>query len=97
MHCGYIPREQWPPGRGEVPVSFAGAPYQSDLCPGWVVRQPAVIEAAQAYAALEAGVLDRFDPLGLRVVTQAAMAAKRAFGLHELERQKRAAARIGRV
>jgi hypothetical protein len=97
MRCGFLPREEWPAGSEKrLPTAFASGalPYTSDVCPGWLVRQPAVIEAAQAYAALEAGILDRFDPTGLRVVTQAALEAKRAFNLHELERQKKLAQRV---
>lgn len=82
MHCGYMPRDQWQPGRDGLPPGFAeGVPYTPDVCPGWLVRQPAVCEAAEAHTALEAHVLDRFDPFRLRVVYLAAMAARRGVNL----------------
>lgn len=86
MHCGFIPKKEWPAGRGTIPLAIGDQPYAHDTCPGWVARQPEVEEAAQAYDALEAGILDRFDPLGLHVVTEAAQLARRSFNLHTAER-----------
>lgn len=91
MHCGFVPREQWPPGRGSVPDEISGAPYTSDICPGWTARQDEVEEAAELYAASEADVLDRLDPLHLQVVTRVVMLAKRAFNLHHAARMQRIA------
>lgn len=81
-HCGYLPRAEWSPDRKRLPVAFCGVPYTPDVCPGWLVRESApIVEAAQAYAANEAGILDRFDPLGLRVLTLAVLELKRAFNI----------------
>lgn len=94
MHCGFMPREKWAPGRAALPPAFGGQPYEADVCPGWLVRQPAVIDGATAYTALEAGTLERFDPDNLRVVNQAALVAQRAFNLYQIERQEKNAARL---
>jgi hypothetical protein len=88
LHCGFMPRSEWSASREHLPPSFGGEPYTLDVCPGWLVRQPAVVEGAEAAAALEAGVLDRFDPLGLRVVYQAAMAGRRGANLYQIARTK---------
>lgn len=96
MHCGRLPRAEWPAGRGSLPLTISGEPYTSDECPGSLVRQPAVTEAAKAHSANETGILDRFDPLRLHVITEAVLLAKRAFNLDALEKQKRAAERIRR-
>lgn len=77
MHCGFLPREEWRPGRDGLPVMMGGEPYTEDACPGWLVRQPEVNDAAEAFEALEAGILQRFDPRGSRVVTLAALLMRR--------------------
>lgn len=97
MHCGYIDRADWiGAGRPEgCPPAFNGEPYEVDVCPGWLVRQPGVVEAAEAYAAMEAGILDRYDPDGLHVVTQAAMLCQRSFNVHQAEKQRQLSRRLG--
>jgi len=94
MHCGWIPRSRWTAGTDGLPRQLGTEVYESDTCPGYLVRQPEVIAAAEAYSAMEAGALERCDPIGLRVVFQAAMAAKRAFNLFEAARQKQVQARM---
>ncbi|HYE58142.1 MAG TPA: hypothetical protein VD948_06535 [Rhodothermales bacterium] len=65
MHCGYIPRSEWidpkwedkqnaPGGEG-----FADWAKECDICPGYVVRQPAVIEVCEAHGAAKAGFPSR--------------------------------------
>lgn len=83
MRCGFLPREQWA-GKWKLPV-LGPDRYNLDVCPGWVVRQPAVIEGREAYEAMEANTLHIYDPYNLVVVHKAAMVAKRAFGLHTQE------------
>lgn len=84
MHCGFIPREKWR-SPAILPKAFGGIPYESDTCPGWLVRQPAVVEGAKAYMKLEAGILDADRSV---VVTEAALLARRAVNLHGLEKIK---------
>lgn len=81
MHCGYLPRSSWPPGK--LRVICGPEPYTADVCPGWLVRQPAVGEANAALAAKEAGVT--FNPLDLRPINQAVVALKRAVTMREAE------------
>lgn len=94
MWCGFLPREQWAPARQRLPVLLGPERYTADVCPGWLVRQPAVAEGVEAYDALEAGILERWDPRGLRVVTMAAMRARRSFKIWEAERQREIARRM---
>lgn len=94
MHCGWIPKERWDPSREGVPSRIGSDTYDVDVCPGWLVRQPEVIEGAEAYSAMESGILDRYDPFNTHVVNQKAMIAKRSFNLFEVEKQKQAQARI---
>lgn len=84
MHCGFMPREQWRTP-SIVPKAFGGIPFESDICPGWLVRQPAVVEGAKAYAQLEAGIL---DPSRSRITTEAALLMRRAVNVHALEKMR---------
>lgn len=95
LHCGYMPRSEWSREPAAVPPSFGGEPYTLDICPGWVVRQPEVVAGAEAYAALEAGALHIYDPLGLNLVWELAMIAKRSFNFHEARRQREMQDRLG--
>lgn len=92
MHCGLMPRSEWrddiPRTRNEVPRKIFGVPYTADECPGQLVRLPIVTEAAQAYEASEAGILERWDPDDLAVVNDAVMALRRSFGLHQIMKLK---------
>lgn len=79
MHCGFLPRAEWKKGRSGLPPIMNGEPYTEDVCPGYLVRQPELADACEAFDALESGILDRLDPRGSRVVTLAALAVKRSF------------------
>lgn len=97
MHCGWIPREKWPPGRGQLPKAFGPGLYDLDICPGAIVRSDAVASAAEAFEALEAfHTLEHFDPYHRRTVFQAANLARRAVKQVEAYRAKRTAERIAR-
>lgn len=93
MHCGWLPRAEWRDGKHHLPVALGPHRYTSDLCPGYLVRQPEVLEAGEAYEALEAGILDRHDPRGTRAVTIAALLMRRAMQQLEADRTMRAAQR----
>lgn len=81
MHCGYVPRATWPPGK--LRVICGPEPYAADVCPGWLVRQPIVGEATAAHAAADAGVT--CNPLDLRPINQAVVILKRAVAMREAE------------
>jgi len=49
-HCGWMPKEDWAPGKADLPEAFGNTPYDCDVCPGWLVRQPIVTEIMQAHA-----------------------------------------------
>lgn len=76
MHCGYLDRSEW---TGEDPAGhFGDEPYNLDVCPGWIVRQPAVEELTQAYVALEKGELDTVFPDPGNVVVEGALVCAQA-------------------
>lgn len=96
MHCGFMPRSAWAAGAPMLPPAFGPDPYDVDICPGWLVQQPAVIEGASAYSASKNGMLPRFDPLGLHRVTAMVEIAIRAFSIYEQERQQETKHRLER-
>jgi len=66
MHCGWLPREDWTPwvkpeDRG-IPPALGPVRYEADVCPGWLVRQAAVVEASEAHAAFDKGAMEAFYP-----------------------------------
>ena len=86
MGCGWLPRERWLPGE-RVPVGVP--PYKGDVCAGWLVRQPAVIEGAAAAAALKQGALELLDPAVHQTTWEAAQEGLRAFAVWEQQELKR--------
>lgn len=68
LRCGWISRDK-------LPADTAGVPFNKTegctVCPGWLVKQPAVIDGAEAFAARRAGALEQFDPEGLNVIWEA--------------------------
>jgi hypothetical protein len=92
MHCGWMPREQWAPGMDGVPP-LGPDKYEVDVCPGWLVRQPMVMEGAKAGQAREEGILQLFDPEGLALVWDMAEIFKRAMNLYQARRMKQLKAR----
>lgn len=56
MLCGYLPESEWTASMlGEFDIS--GEPYSPPICPGWMIRQDAVIEIADAWHAMDRGAL----------------------------------------
>lgn len=92
MHCGFLPRASW--REPMLPVVLGPGPYDCDTCPGYVVRLPALRDAAEAYEAIEAGIPEHGNPLRLRVLNQAAMAMRRSFKVYEAERARAANRRV---
>lgn len=65
MHCGWLEPSSWIPWTREVvhamPHGYAGAEIDkrvADVCPTWLVQQPAVLEAANAADALTSGCFE---------------------------------------
>lgn len=77
--------------KAELPPEIGGEPYEVDVCPGWLTRQPSVIEGAKAYSAMKVGELSTYYPDAENVVLEAAMVANQAFNLKECERIKNGA------
>lgn len=81
-HCGYMEPEEWtecriPASLGTRPIVFndeSGKKLadREIICPGWLVRQPEVEEAARACSARKDGVLDLYFPNQEHAVLEAA-------------------------
>lgn len=84
LHCGFIPRERWTPGPPKIGQGLLGpSPWPLDICPGWVVRDPRVIDGAAAAAALQGGYYEIFDPELDNATFELAQEIMRAFKLRE--------------
>lgn len=62
MQCGYMPEERWTQPTALAPFDLAGERYDAPICPGWMLRQDAVLEIADAWNALERGALAAMFP-----------------------------------
>jgi len=80
--------ERWTPGPLQIFLPCGGEPYDLNICPGWVVRQPAVIQGAQAANAFEKSSLEAVFPGLENPVIEAALIVTRAFNLFEAEQMK---------
>jgi hypothetical protein len=75
-HCGYIDESEWsekqlPNGIGD-PRNIVSL-KDVDVCPGYLVRHPAVQQAQEAGAALEKRSLDIYYPELENVILESAM------------------------
>lgn len=82
-HCGFMDRDAWTPGKAELPPVLGGESYKLDVCPGWIVRQPSVVEAADAFDAYEHGEFSNFYPDTPNRLVEAVQAFARALKRHE--------------
>jgi hypothetical protein len=80
-HCGFMDREDWRGDKPDLPA-FIGFPEDPqgrvslegiEVCPGWIVRQPAIVEAGHSAGALEKGQLGLYYPKAENVILEAAM------------------------
>lgn len=60
MLCGWIPGEQWT--ASALGMFDVGEPYEPPICPGWMMRQPLVREASEAWKAFDKGQLGEVFP-----------------------------------
>jgi hypothetical protein len=67
--------------------------HEVGICPGFLVRMPAVQEGVQAYVALTHGELRTFFPGEQASLLEAALIVQQTFNLYELHQQKEAASR----
>lgn len=92
-HCGWMAQSEWlepcelPPMVGESTAMTAVDP--AGPCPGWIVRQPAVLDGARATMALRQSELRTFFPGEQHAVIEAAEAGLQAFNAYEAARLKR--------
>src|SRR5574341_2218225 len=93
LHCGWMDASEWigakpafdKPWIGDAQDASARVDV-SDLpvCPGWAVRQAAPVEACQAWAAYDKGLLREYFPEQEACVLEAAMVLARAFNVHQI-------------
>lgn len=72
----------------ELPRKIGSTKYELNVCPGWLVRQPAVIEAAQAYAAFDKGEMSTFFPEPSNALLEGVLVASQSFNAYHCERLK---------
>lgn len=84
MHCGWMPSTEWREPRLGVPQDF-----DVDVCPGWLVKQPAVIDGARAWRARDQKALEYFDPERLAVTWEMTEIADAAIALYQSEKTKK--------
>jgi hypothetical protein len=96
MHCGYMPRTEWTADRDGLPTQIGPDKYEVNICPGWLVRQPAVQDGARAWTAWSKSALPSFDPRGLAIVYDCVEIFDRSMNLMQAERQRRLKARVAR-
>lgn len=83
MHCGWLDRSTW-----VDPMIGVPADYESDICPGWLVRQPAVCDGMRAWRARDQKALDIFDPERLAIVWEMTEIADAAVSQYQNEKLK---------
>ena len=85
-HCGWIPRTEWvepcalPPtlgnAHGSVSLVVEGLPQ---VCPGYLARLPAVVEASKGHAAMRHGELSTVFPDLPNAVVEGALEVESSF------------------
>lgn len=83
FHCGWLAEDEWLPC--ELPARIGPGPYTAEVCPGYLVAQPQIGEAARAAAALKAGALRDYYPRASAVLLDAAMELTAAYQRYEAE------------
>ncbi len=92
-HCGYMERAEWT--KYEGPKEFGDIeqrPIELDPegpCLGWIVRQPAIIDAAQTHIAFKNGALGIFYPDPPKTVLDAAQHMTAAWNGYEAYRMRK--------
>lgn len=81
MHCGYMERADWSEPQIGVPENFVG-----EFCPGWLVRQPAVIDGMRALRWRDQGAYDTYDPGRLAISLEMVEIADAACSQYQAEK-----------
>lgn len=90
-----MPEEEWTPK--QLP-NFIGDPMDPgcqvnirdlEVCPGWLVRQAAVAEAAQAHLCFDKGQLKLYYPHEENIVLECVLLMHRAWNTFETARNKK--------
>ncbi len=87
MYCGWLGKDLWPK-EPQQPLLVGQVQYDAPMCPGWVVRQPAVVEAAQAYSARKDGCLGDYFPEPSNALLEAVDVTAMSFNSYESAKLK---------
>lgn len=96
MHCGFMPRDSWIDVEGALPKTIGPDEYTCDMCPGWLMRQPAVIDGVSAWKAREKNSLPMWDPENSQLVWECVEIFDRAMSLSLAEKQRVMSERLKR-
>lgn len=72
----------------ELPKKIGSVSYELNICPGWVVRQPTVVQCAQAYSAFDKGEMNTFFPNASNLLLEGVLVACQSFNAFHSERIK---------
>jgi len=93
LHCGWMDDEDWLPYEGPAVLGADAHPIDLStlqICPGWLVRQPAVVESTRAAMALQQGELSTVFPGREAALLEGAGVVQQALNVYEAEMVKRA-------
>ena len=90
-HCGWIDRATW--RECQLPPSIGIPDYvvqvkEHGVCPGWLVRQPVIVDCCAAYAAFQKGQLESVFPHAEAYLVEGAMLLSSIMNQYENARLK---------
>lgn len=90
MWCGWLPRETWPEAPDLPKYPIDGEVQCPPVCPGWLQRQPLVVETAQAWRAFDKGCLGDAFPDAPSVLIEAVFTMDAEVSRHQADQHKQA-------
>lgn len=82
--CGWVDPSTWHRSIYEgSPFDIDGAPYLPTICPGWLMRQPLIVEVAAAWRCFEKGNFGDFYPDASHVLCDGVLMLDAAIAAHQ--------------
>lgn len=89
QRCGWLPASTWPEVPSLPKYLIDGEPKYPPVCPGWLERQPLVVDVAHAWASFEKGCLGDVFPDPPNVLVEGLFLMSAAVNRSEAERNAR--------